>query len=88
LPFESWSWWYILLALLIAGAAYWGLKALVPPRATFNARPDRGAAEVGTGAQQLSIDSQVILNSNVSGGEYLVYSEEPNIVRSVRRHNG
>lgn len=88
LPFQFWNWWYILLALLIAGAAYWGWKALVPPRATFTARPDRGAAEVGTGTQSLSIDSQVILNSNVSGGEYLVYSEEPNIVRSVRRDNG
>lgn len=89
LNLRSDDWWkYLLIVLLLAGGAYWAWTALVPPRPSFAAHPDLGGAEVNAGAQPLSIESQIILNPNVAEGQYLVYGEEPNIVRSVRRSDG
>jgi hypothetical protein len=89
LPFQREDWWkYLLIALALAGGVYWGWKVLFPPRTSFAARPDPGGADVYTGSQPLAIESQVILNPDVSEGQYLVYTEEPSIVRSVRRDNG
>jgi PKD repeat protein len=89
LRFASSDWWkYLLIALLVAGAAYWGWPLLMPPAPSFRARPDPGAADINGGAQSLGIESQMILNRDVSEGQYLVYTDEPSIVRSVRRDNG
>jgi PKD repeat protein len=89
LQFPPSDWWkYVLIALLIIGAAYWAWPLLMPPTPSFRARPDRGASDINGGAQSLGIESQVILNSDVSEGQYLVYTDEPSIVRSVRRNNG
>jgi PKD repeat protein len=89
LHFSPNDWWkYVLIALLIAAAAYWGWPMLMPPTPSFRARPDRGASDINGGVQSLGIESQVILNPDVSEGQYLVYTDEPSIVRSVRRDNG
>jgi PKD repeat protein len=89
LQFPSTDWWkYVLVALLIAGAAYWGWPLLIPPTPSFRSRPDQGESDVNGGARSLGIESQVILNPGVSEGQYLVYTDEPSIVRSVRRNNG
>jgi PKD repeat protein len=89
LHFPPNDWWkYVLIALLIAGAAYWGRLLLIRPTPSFRARPDSGASDINGGAQSLGIESQVILNPDVSEGQYLVYTDEPSIVRSVRRDNG
>ncbi|MEK6283266.1 MAG: PKD domain-containing protein [Acidobacteriota bacterium] len=82
------NWWiYLAIALLLTFVAYQIYRALFVPRATFHANRDTGNSEVDAGAKGLSINSQVLLRPNVSEGHYLVHSDEPNIVRSVRREN-
>lgn len=83
------DWWkYLLLALLAAFVGYKVLRRLLVPRPTFRAFADAGASEIGGGLRDLAIDSEVILRPNISEGQYLVYTEEADVVKSLRREDG
>jgi hypothetical protein len=59
------------------------------PRASFHPNLDMGSSEVDATAtaKGLSITSQVLMRPNLSKGQYVVHTDEGNIVRSVRREN-
>lgn len=83
------DWWkYALLALLLAFVGYTVLRWLLVPRPTFRAFADAGRSEIGGGLRDLSINSEVTLGPNISEGQSLVYTEGPNVVKSVRREDG
>jgi PKD repeat protein len=82
------EWWRLLiLALLALLIGYQAYRLLLRPRPTFRSYPDAGVSEVNTGTQELQIDSQVVLRPDLSEARYLVYTDELNIVRSLRRKN-
>jgi PKD repeat protein len=82
------NWWvYLLIALLLIFVAYQIYRSLFMPRATFHPTRDTGSSEVDAGAKGLTINSQVLLRPNLSEGQYLVHTDEGDIIRSVRREN-
>ena len=82
------NWWvYLLIALLLLFVAFQFYKALFVPRTTFHANRDMGSSELDPESRGLSINSEVLLRRNVAEGQYMVHTDEPNIVRSVRREN-
>lgn len=80
-------WWYLLIALLIVGAGYWAFKALFVPRPTFRSCMDGGKCEVDQEGKPLAIESQILLKPNIADGQYLVGTNEGNLIQSVRREN-
>ena len=84
------NWWvYLLILLLLGFTGYQLYRAVFVPRATFHPNLDMGSSEVDTAAatKGLSITSQVLMRPNLSEGQYVVHTDEGNIVRSVRREN-
>jgi hypothetical protein len=84
------NWWvYLLIILLLIYVGYQTYRSLFIPRASFHPNRDIGTSEVDatSATKGLSITSQVLLRPNVSEGEYVVDTDEGNIVRSVRREN-
>ena len=57
------------------------------PRPTFRSRKDSGASEVDQEGKPLSIESQILLKPNITDGQYLVGTDEGNLIQSVRREN-
>ena len=87
-PFGSYDdWWkYLLIALLLL-VSYRVLKYFVAPRPTFVPHPDPGVSCVGT-EKPLSIDFQLALNPNVTGGQYDLDAPDGGIIKSERKSNG
>jgi hypothetical protein len=83
---ENW-WKYPIIAMLLVVIGYQVWKLFFVPRMVFVARPDAGSSDVNGGLQELSIDLKIVLDPNVSDGQYLVFTDERNVVRSVRREN-
>lgn len=84
------NWWvYLLILLLLLFVGYQLYRSLFVPRASFHPNLDMGSAEVDATAttKGLSITSQVLMRPNLSEGQYVVQTDEGNIVRSVRREN-
>jgi hypothetical protein len=84
------NWWvYLLILLLLLFVGYQLYRSLFVPRASFHPNLDMGSAEVDATAttKGLTITSQVLMRPNLSEGQYLVHTDEGNIVRSVRREN-
>jgi hypothetical protein len=83
------DWWkYALLTLLLGFVGYTVFRSLLVSRPTFRAFKDAGGSHIGGGLRDLTINSQVILRPNLSEGEYLVYTEEVDVVKSLRREDG
>ena len=82
------NWWvYLLIALLLLFAAYKLWQWIAGPRPSVRAFADTGEGEVIAGAKGLAIDSEVILRPNISEGEYLIHTDDPNLVKKLRREN-
>jgi hypothetical protein len=75
--------------LLLLFVGYQIYRSLFVPRASFHPNRDMGTSEVDatSATKGLSITSQVLLRPNVSEGQYVVDTDDGNIVRSVRREN-
>ena len=88
-PFESSdNWWkYLLLALLVLFLAYKTARYLLLPRPQFVPNLDPGASRVGAG-KALSIDLQLALDPNVTGGQYGIETHEGSLIKSERGSNG
>ena len=84
------NWWvYLLILLLLGFVGYQLYRSVLVPRASFHPNLDMGSSEVDATAttKGLSITSQVLMRPNLSEGQYVVQTDEGNIVRSVRREN-
>lgn len=88
-PTDPWTlpWWYLLIVLLVAGGGYWAFKALFVPRPTFRPLRDAGSSAVDEETNPLAINSQVLLKPDIADGLYRVSTDEPDLVRSIRREN-
>ncbi|MBC8028563.1 MAG: PKD domain-containing protein [Pyrinomonadaceae bacterium] len=85
-PARSW-WKYLLVALLIAFVGYRTYGLLFAPRPTFRPVPDAGGSGVDEVTNPLAINSQILLKPGIADGLYRVNTDEPNLVRSIRREN-
>lgn len=82
------DWWkYLIIALLISFVGYWTYRFLFAPRPTFRPVPDAGGSGVDEATNPLAINSQILLRPDIADGLYRISTEEPNLVRSVRREN-
>jgi len=80
-------WWYwlfagVLLLLLFKATAY-----LFAAKPTFSAFSDPGVAAIGNQKGLLPLDFQLLLNPNVSAGDYSVTSETPLVTNTERLEN-
>jgi uncharacterized protein involved in exopolysaccharide biosynthesis len=81
------KWWYwlfagVLLLLLFKATGY-----LFAAKPTFTAFSDPGVAAVGNQKGLLPLDFQLLLNPNVSAGDYAVTSETPLVTNTERLEN-
>jgi hypothetical protein len=81
------KWWYwliagVLLLLLFKATAY-----LFAAKPTFTAFSDPGVAAIGNAKGLLPLDFQLLLNPNVSAGDYSVTSETPLVANTDKLDN-
>jgi len=73
------KWWYWLLAALLLLSLFKATGYLFVARPTFAAFSDPGVATIGR-QKNLPLDFQLVLNPNVSAGDYSVISEAPKLI--------
>lgn len=80
------NWWYLPLLLLLLPFGYWLWKWIVGSSVSVVAHPDLGNAEIATGAEGFSIESEVILRPDIGNARYDVFMNEA-VVKNLRREN-
>jgi PKD domain len=82
------NWWkYLLIALLLIFLAYKAATFFLFPRPKFIPHPDPGNSRVGA-EKPLSIDLQLGLDPNVTGGEYGIETPDGGLIKSERGTHG
>jgi len=81
------SWRYLLL-LLIPLAGYHGWKYFYAPRPTLVPNIDPGKSALDTEGGPLSINYQVELDPNVTGGQFVIDPTEGSLIKSERKSDG
>ncbi len=82
------GWWkYLLIALLLIYPVYKAATFFLLPRPKFVPHPDPGVAGVGA-EKPLSIDLQLALDPNVTGGQYGLDTGGGSLIKSERGSNG
>jgi len=74
------KWWYWLLAALLLLLMFKASGYLFVAKPTFAAFSDPGVATIGR-QKDLPLDFQLVLNPNVSAGDYSIMSEAPQLIR-------
>ncbi|MDX6577870.1 MAG: hypothetical protein QOE96_3823 [Blastocatellia bacterium] len=82
------SWWIYLLLLLILLGGYQGWKYFYGPRPTLVPNMDPGKSALDTKSGPLSINYQVELDPNLSGGQFVIDPTEGSLIKSERKSNG
>jgi hypothetical protein len=77
------KWWYLLIAAVILFLVYQASGLLFAPQPTFAPFADHGVAAVAHEKGSLPIDFQLVLDPNVSGGEYSVTTDQPRLVTNA-----
>lgn len=72
-------WWYWLLAALLLFLLFKATGYLFVAKPTFAAFSDPGVATIGK-QKNLPLDFQLVLNPNISAGDYAVTSEAPQLI--------
>lgn len=86
--YDKGNWWkYLLIALLIILVSYRTFRFLFVPRPTFRPVRDAGSSAVDEKTNALAINAQVLLRPDIADGDYRVSTDEPNLIRSVRREH-
>jgi hypothetical protein len=78
-------WWYWLLAGLLLLLLFKATGYLFVAKPTFAAFSDPGVAGISNKKGLLPLDFQLVLNPNVSAGDYSVTSETPHLVTNSER---
>jgi hypothetical protein len=85
---RCWPWWIpLLIALLLILLAYRAVKFFLLPRPKLVPHLDPGVARVGAD-KPLSIDLQLALDPNVTGGQYGLDTGGGSLIKSERGSNG
>jgi hypothetical protein len=74
------KWWYLLIAAVILFLIYQASGFLFATQPTFAPFADHGVAAVAHEKGALPIDFQLVLDPNVSGGDYSVTTDQPRLV--------
>jgi hypothetical protein len=77
------KWWYWLLAGLLLLLLFKATGYLFAAKPTFTAFSDAGVAGIGNQKGLLPLDFQLVLNPNVSAGDYSVTSEASQLVTNT-----
>jgi PKD domain-containing protein len=79
----DWWWWYLIVAAIVSFAGYQAYSYLIVPRPTFVPHSDVGDSNVSAD-NPLSIDLQMDVDPNVTGGEFEIDTEGNNLIKSQR----
>ena len=77
------KWWYLLIAAVILFLIYQASGFLFAAQPTFAPFADHGVAAVAHEKGALPIDFQLVLDSNVSGGDYSVTMDQQRLVTNA-----
>ena len=77
-------WWHCLLAALLLVSVFKASGYLFTAKPTFAAFSDPGVATAGN-RKSLPLDFQLVLNPNISAGDYSVTSEAPQLITDRNR---
>ena len=77
------KWWYLLIAALILFLLYQASGFLFATQPTFAPFADTGVAAVAHQKGAVPIDFELVLDSNVSGGDYSVTTDQPRLVTNA-----
>ena len=84
---RSIRWWYWLLAAVLLLLLFKATGYLFAAKPTFSAFSDPGMAAIGNEKGLLPLDFQLLLNPNVSAGDYSVTSETPLVTNTEKLEN-
>lgn len=76
------KWWYLLIAAIILFLIYQVSGLLFATQPTFAPFSDHGVAAVAQEKGALPIDFELVLDRNVSGGDYSVTTDEARLVKN------
>lgn len=83
------DWWmYVLLVAVILFGGYQGWKYFYAPRPTLVSNIDPGKSTLDAEGGPLSINFQVELDPNVTGGQFTVDPTEGSLIKSERKSDG
>lgn len=74
------KWWYLLIATVILFLIYQASGLVFATRPTFAPFADQGVAAVAHKKGAVPIDFELVLDSNVSGGDYSVTTDQPRLI--------
>jgi hypothetical protein len=78
------DWWkYLLILALILFLVYQATALLVAAQPVFTAFSDPGVAGVTDAKGAVPLDFQMVLNPNVTAGDYLVRTDAPRLVTNA-----
>jgi hypothetical protein len=77
------TWWYLLIAAAILFVIYQASGLLFAAQPTFAPFADHGVAAIAHEKGALPIDFQLVLDPNVSGGDYSVTTDQPRLVTNA-----
>ena len=76
------KWWYLLIASIILFLIYQASGLLFATQPTFAPFADQGVAAVAHEKGALPINFEMVLDRNVSGGDYSVTTNEARLVKN------
>ena len=76
------KWWYLLIAAIILFLVYQASGLLFATQPTFAPFADQGAAAVAHEKGALPINFELVLDPNVSGGDYSVTTDEARLIKN------
>jgi hypothetical protein len=74
------KWWYLLIAAVVLFLLYQASGFLLAAQPTFAPFADHGVAAVAHEKGALPIDFELVLDSNVSGGDYSVTTDQARLI--------
>ena len=77
------KWWYLLIAAGILFLVYQATAFLFATQPTFAPFADHGVAAVASAKGALPIDFELVLDRNVSAGDYSVTTDQPRLVTNA-----
>jgi hypothetical protein len=74
------KWWYLLITAVVLFLIYQASAILFATQPTFAPFADQGVAAVAHKKGAVPIDFELVLDSNVSGGDYSVTTEQARLI--------
>ena len=76
------TWWYLLIAAVVLFLIYQASGFLLATKPTFAPFADQGVAAVAHKKGAVPIDFELVLDSNVSGGDYSITTDQTRLIKN------